>query len=229
MTTKIWLTTAATAGFLLLSSCGPKDSDKVGDAQMCLDTATAANVGECVEKVSGIESPGAYVIRCSADFIKQGFGDPKVIVDTFKNLTDNPTNGTKAFLSAMVFGTTAEADSAYNNCQKTGQKGFTTLAMAVKSATYILSLGLNLIGNLPANPTETDIANAINAITSGTNQAQAALTIGTAVTETYSLTCKSGTQTNATLCTQMDQAFATAGTTDPSAVGLAILNQWKNH
>lgn len=226
MTTKLTLTIAAAAGLLFLTSCGPKETDKIGDAQMCLDTATAANVGECVEKVSGIESAGAYVIRCSANFIQQGFGDPKTIVDTFNSLTQDPANGTKAFLSTMVFSTTAEADDAYNNCQKTTQKGFATLAMAVKSATYILSLG---IGSLPANPSVTDVTNAINAIVSGTNQAQAASTIGNAVVATYQLTCQSGSQTNATLCDQMDQAFATAGTTDPATIGLAILNQWKNH
>ena len=70
---KTYLGLAATATLLLLVSCGPKDSDKIGDAQLCLDNATSSNVSDCVQKVDGLESPGAYVIRCSANFIQEGF------------------------------------------------------------------------------------------------------------------------------------------------------------
>ena len=129
----------------------------------------------------------------------------------------------------MVFSSVDVANTTYSNCQKTQQKGFTMLAMAVQSATNILSLGLGIIGTLPANPSVTDITNAINAITSGTNQAAAATAVGTAVVQTYALTCQSGSQTNTTLCTQMSAAFTAAGSSDPATVGLAIINQWKNH
>lgn len=206
-----------------LISCGPKDSDKIGDAQLCLDTSTAANVNECVEKVEGLESPGAYIIRCSANFIQEGFGDPKVIVDVLKNL-DNGGDGTRSFLAAMTFSTVAVANTTYSNCLKTNQKGLSTLAMAVKSATNILGL----FGSIPANPTVTDITNALNGL-AGANQTAAAETVGQAVVDVYKLSCQSGSQVNTTMCTQMTTAFTTAGSQDPKAIGAALLNEWKSH
>ncbi|MFN7824465.1 MAG: hypothetical protein ACK5P6_03800, partial [Pseudobdellovibrionaceae bacterium] len=57
---------------LLISGCGKEtDADKIADAQACLDTATPANVSDCVDKVSGVSGKGAELIRCVAVYVKQ--------------------------------------------------------------------------------------------------------------------------------------------------------------
>lgn len=203
----------------LISCSKAKDSDKIGDAQFCMDTATAATVQTCVDKVAGIETAGAYIIRCSANFIENGFGSSQQIADTFGNLS---TSGSSALglLGTLNFGSTTAADTTFSNCTKTNQKGLTMLAAMVKSATAIASLGGLINADSPA-----EIQAAINALIA-TDPTAAALTIGTAVTTIYASSCQTGSPANADLCAQMDAAYASAGTTDPTAIGLALLHAW---
>lgn len=211
-----------TSSFALISCTKAKDSDKIGDAQFCMDTATAANVQECVDKVAGIETSGAYIIRCSANFIENGFGSSQQIVDMFENL-DSSGGSSLGFLGALNFADTAAANTTFDNCTKTNQKGLTMLGAMVKSATAIADLG----GNLLNADTSEEIQAAIDAILGDvTDRAAASETIGTAVTAIYETSCQTGSPANADLCAQMDEAYATAGTTDPAAIGLALLNAW---
>lgn len=209
------------AGTTSLISCTKStDLDSIGDAQYCMDTATAATVQTCVDKVAGIETPGAYVIRCSAKFIQNGFGSSQQIVDMFENLNASGSSAL-GFLGALNFGDATAANEAFDSCIKTNQKGLTMLSAMAKSATAIASIA----GSINASTPE-DILAAIETILDGTTPEVAAETIGSAVTAIYASTCQSGSPANADLCTQMDEAYATAGTTDPTAIGLALLAAW---
>ncbi len=204
----------------LLVSCGPKDSDKIGDAQMCLDSATPATVSTCVDQVAGLETPNAYIIRCAANFIENGFSSNAKIVDTFSHLNSGAGSSTPAFLDALKFGSQSIADETFSNCSKTNQKGLSMLAALVKSATVIASLG-----------TGGDITSKITALL-GTDptSTEAQTSVGETVLSVYQAGCETGSQVNQTVCDQLTTALATlpAGqASDPQKVGAAILAQWK--
>ncbi len=214
-----------TSSLIFISCTKSTDLDSVGDAQYCLDTATAATVQNCVDKVAGVETASAYVIRCSANFIQNGFGSSQQIVDIFENL-DSSGGSSLSFLGALNFSDSTVANTTFDNCSKTNQKGLTLLGAMVKSATAIASLGGLINATSPA-----EIQAAIDALlnTPGANQDDAAESIGTAVTAIYASTCQVGSPANADLCAQMDQAYVEAGTSDPSAIGLALLEAWGGH
>jgi hypothetical protein len=230
LTTSLFLLTLFCSTFLL--SCGPKDADKIGDAQYCLDNATAATVSECVAKVDGLESSGAYIIRCSANFIQKGFGDPATIVATFQNLDNSGSNTTTAFLAALNFSDSTFAGQTYDYCLKTQQKGLSMLAAMVQSATSIATLGAQLGGGCTSGSAtsaeiQSCIANLVN--NSGTTEAQQAVqTVGQTVLDVYQSSCQTGSQVNASLCSQMTTALNNAGTTDPIAIGEQLISAWQS-
>src|SRR4051812_40545203 len=83
---------------VILVSCGKKDADKIGEAQLCLDKATPATAAECKVMVEGIEATGAYTIRCSANFISEGFTQAARFKQAFDAFDNNSTNNTEAFM-----------------------------------------------------------------------------------------------------------------------------------
>lgn len=218
---------------LLVTSCGPSSADKVGDAQLCLDTATASTVSTCVDKVSGLETSGAYLIRCSANFIQKGFGDPAQLISTFKNLDSTGSGTTTAFLAALNFADNTFASKTYEYCLKTNQRGLSLLAAMVKSATSIAVLGNVISGSCSTSTSsssgmQTCISSIVSSI--GTSNGQsAAAAVGQSVVDIYQTTCLTGSQVSSSLCTQMSTAITTAGgTSNATTVGSAILSAWQS-
>lgn len=215
-----------------LSACGAKDSDKIGDAQYCLDTSTASTVGACVDKVAGLETPGAYVIRCAANFIQKGFGEPAQIVDTFKNLDNSGSSTTTAFLAALNFADASFAKQTYSYCLKTNQKGLSMLAAMVQSATSLASLGSTLGGACSSSSSSaSDIQSCISNLVSDYNSSgsagqEAATTVGQTVLDVYQSSCQTGSQVNSSLCDQMNTAISSAGATDAASIGAALIQAW---
>ena len=132
--------------FTLAACAGSeKEVDKIGDAQICLDSLgispTSAEVSECLKKVEGITSVGAESIRCAGGFIREGFGSPKRFVDAMGAI-DGGTSGSnmQTLMGLLTF--TAEgavnddlsnAQTTFNSCLSSGGKGATLLA----SYTYL--------------------------------------------------------------------------------------------
>jgi hypothetical protein len=124
-----------------LISCGSeKDSDKIGNAQICLDnlpvSATPTQVDACMTAIDGISSAEAEHLRCAGAFMKEGFLDPTKVADAMGSIS----GGTLGFMSFMSFtaeGTidddTTNAANAFSSCFNSGAKG-TTL---ISSFTYI--------------------------------------------------------------------------------------------
>lgn len=216
-----------TTGLLTLSACQEKDEDIVIDAQYCLDGARDAVAAQaCISKLDGIHSEAAYVLRCSADFIGQGFGDPEQLSQALDQL-QNPSggaSGTEAFLSFMVFDSVANANSTFNNCVASKQKGLSMLGAMAKAATNVASLGLGLGPNISTNLTPAQID---TAITNLINSGDADLVIGETISTIYETTCASGGAVNADMCKPLTDALATLGPNPTAeAIGAAILAEW---
>lgn len=123
-----------------LTACEDKEDDRVFSAQQCLDRAGAgnANVDDCVNMVNGISSSKAYVIRCSADFIRANVTN-RTIVEAIENLKkkDSGNDPTITLLGKFKFSTNVSAEAAVANCTATGSDNLRMLALTAQTATIL--------------------------------------------------------------------------------------------
>jgi hypothetical protein len=217
----------------LLAACAPGEADKVGEAQLCIDTAAQGQAAACLEKISGIETPAAYTLRCSAGFIDEGFTQPARFKSAFDQLSAGGGSSTEAFLGVLSFtakGTldlnVAAATTTYNNCAKSEGKALKLLGSMANTATNLAKVAGAL------NPSTGDITTAINNLVdhpSDPGNPEVIAAVGTAISTTYTASCKSGQQADASLCEQLDAALVGKDLSDSAAIGQAVLAYWKAH
>lgn len=216
---------------LTVVSCGPNDADKVGEAQLCIDKSTKGTAAACLEKVQGIETKGAYTLRCSAGFIDEGFTQPARFKQAFDALGTNSSSNTESFLGILAFSSKSTptlnssfANETYNHCVKSEAKGLMLLGSMAKTATTLSTLAGSFVNG--SQPTTTDIQ---TAITSAMSDPTAKASIGSAVATTYATSCQTGQKADAALCTQMDAALVGVDINDSTAVGNAMLSYWQSN
>lgn len=140
-TIRLAISMVAFAG--LLSCGGEKDVDKIGNAQFCLDkldtTPTSAEIDKCLQEIDGLTSPGANSIRCSAGFIREGFGSGRRFIKAFEAIDEGAggTSGsnTQELMGILSFTAAQDIDDDYNSivstfqaCLNSGGKGSTLLS-----------------------------------------------------------------------------------------------------
>ena len=212
------------AGILALvaTSCGKKDADKIGEAQACLDSATAATATACMEKVSGLESTQAYVIRCAATFIAESFDTPTKITSAYNNMNGTGSGASDASssltaMSALTFSTTTAADANLAYCNKSASKGLMMLSGIANMATHLKSFA-SCTTNFDAT-----------CLTNATNDSATQAAVGAAAAAAYTSSCAGTQTTNAQFCTQFSTAVTAAGgTSNSSCLGKQLLAQYNN-
>jgi hypothetical protein len=213
--------------FLLAACGGPKDIDKIADAQNCLDRATASGAAECVSKVEGIDSQGADLIRCVGKFVKEGFNDPTKLSTAMTGLSagGNGTAGSTAMMAALAF--SAESTPALNStssqealtlCNKAQSKGLILLSGLAQTSTTLAVLG----ATNPATLTGAQLTTLMNTLAT---DPIAQTAVGSAVVAIYSSSCTGTGTTTGSFCTQFASAVATVpgGIADPAAIGAKIM------
>jgi hypothetical protein len=222
-----------------LSGCQETDADKIGDAQLCIDSATAATVNSCLSKIEGIDSQAANVLRCSAGFIEEGFDQADRLINSLEQL-DSGGEGTSGLMSLIAFKSKsggvlnkafAKATSEY--CQKSGQKGLSLLGTLAMSATTLAALvdgALSSISTVDPADIRAEITNLLNDAAGNDPTALATVNdIGAAVSATYKIAC-TGSSSTSDMCKDIVEAIDTNGVdiNDPEAVGAEILRLWRD-
>lgn len=149
----------------LCFACGKEtDVDKVADAQDCLNKADSSTALSCMDKVTGMETESAYLIRCAAYFKDQSFGDPTVIAKVSQSMEGSGDNSVNALMSVLAFKKYTDATTNLDFCQKamtacqaSGSKGMVILASLSRIATETL-VTANLLG---PNPSADDVKSAM--------------------------------------------------------------------
>lgn len=208
-----------------LTACGAKDADKIGDAQLCLDKATAAEAPACLEKLGDLDSQESHLLRCAGGFIEQGFDQPTKFISAFSQMGSSQNGGgTLALMGILAFDDKTKMDTTFASCEKSGAKGFILLASMAKMATTIGSLFTGTSGDglaglqaaISGDPAaaQTAMESAITKL-NGSEEEQAE--VGATAIVAYQTNCTSGNSTNTQLCSQLSQAVGT--NTDPAVVG----------
>lgn len=222
----IIIASAAALAFLL-TACEDKKDDQVNLAQQCLNTATPATVDACVAKVSGLTSPQAYMIRCSADFMRANI-TTESIIDAWEELDKNPnpsTNATVTLFKFFKFGNPTAAADAVNNCRATGSINIHNLSLAAKVAT--------LVNQLMPDPVNDDLQDwvdnldqtDIDAITDEQLEA-----VGDVVAELAPQVCGVNGQFHGTkVCTDLMNAIDTVGIDNLVDLAKELLKELQEH
>lgn len=226
---------------VLLGSCGARDADKIGEAQACLDKASPSEASACAQKVEGIQTAAASGIRCSANFITEGFGSASKISSLLQGLE---SGGIDSLLGLLTFTSKGNinsdnenANTTFQHCLNSGGKG-STLLMAFSNVTMaIYSFAANnaldpmdcptapsgsvypfqtclTSGINPAAAIDLQDQNSVNAGTIATQTA-----IGNTIIATHALSCSTGSSANQQMCLFFSDAISNAGGTgNPRAV-----------
>ncbi|MEZ0391752.1 MAG: hypothetical protein ACAH59_06025 [Pseudobdellovibrionaceae bacterium] len=213
------------AGSLFLSSCGgPKDVDKIADAQACLDRATASEADECVSKVDGLESEGAYLIRCAGKFVKEGFNDPAKLTSVMSAIdSDTGTNGSTSLMAGLAFKAESStslnfdsANEAFNYCTTANSKGLITLSGFAKTSSYFAKI---------SNDTDLSGAEIQALMAANANDPVAQEAVGTVVAAIYETNCTNDQSTMGAYCEQFESALENipGGLENPTELGKQIM------
>jgi hypothetical protein len=219
---------------LVLSGCESEEDRKVAAAQECLDQATTeAQANICVEKVSGLTSSYSYLIRCSANFIAQGFTGNN-IASAFDGITNqdngggDANNSTTVLMTYLVFDPDKPnhtIDKTIENCEKSGVESMMRLSTVASLATKIADLG-SVLDNFPTDPTQAQqaIQDAIdNLAATPVNPDE----IGAIAEQAADSFCSEGSSYKGTeICTTLEGAISGGGG-DQAQIGQALLDLLK--
>lgn len=231
---------------ILLFGCGSaKDIDKIGDAQQCIDKATATTAMACVDKVEGLTSTGSYNIRCGAAFVREGFANPSKYTSAFSSL--NGGGGTASFMGLVSFSSAANittdaanANTTFNDCYAASAKGKTLISAFGYFSTALMKFFADIAPGVASCQAPTSgsydlttcmnqatLANPLGALTlTSTAEAdsspagQVQTSIGSVIISTYNISC-SGASANKDLCNTLSAAV-TAGGSNPRSVFISF-------
>lgn len=218
---------------LLVVGCETGEDRQLASAQECIDAASTEGEADlCYNAVAGIETEKAYLIRCSANYIAQGFTGAR-FANAFQRLKENPNSGQDPMATVMAYmifsktSTLHSVDNTLANCTRSGVRSMVRLATMTKLATFIAQVGL---GGIPANADPLNasfdpaqISTAIANLAGGSPADQASVgTIAIQASEAY---CNEGSSFESNeICVNLNAAIS-SGNGDATAIGLALLTQ----
>jgi hypothetical protein len=217
--------------FALLACANKKDSDKVAEAQVCLNSSTQSNALDCLTKVEGLDSAAANTIRCAAIFIRQGFSSPSFVAQAANQIkSGSGKSATLAVMTAFEFKSLASVTDNYNMsqealryCSQSGSKGLGFLATSASLATTSKYLASVVVGACGAAG---DTAAQLTCL-KNQNNSTADAAVGAVVSAAYQANCQ-GSQSGANkeFCNQFAAATASCTSSNYSCIGGSFLDQY---
>lgn len=222
---------------LYLTGCGGiKDADKIANAQACIDSSTSATVNSCLSKIDGLESKSAYLLRCVAKFIEDGFNESTRLSQVFQQISN--TSGASQGVQVMSIlgfknGATmainkSNATQALTYCQNSESKGLIMLSALASTATTLSAFAVDSGISQCTTLDSTCLTNALNSDAVKNNPDAQAL-VGNAAIAAYNSNCTNGNTSSGSFCQQFGSAITQAGGSSSSAaVGSQIMTCYSN-
>lgn len=216
---------------LALTNCGKKDIDRVSEGQECLDHATSDTALSCLDKIDGLTSPSAQIVRCSIYFVDQGFSDPTRISRVADQITSGSGSSSSSSVAALtVMGFTASkytnnenlalSQTAFTACQASLAGGLVYLSSMSSIATNLLhDFGFDPSSGTP--PTESDIHDTLCTGAGPSTTTKTAM--GDAALAAYNQNCVGKDISQDAMCQQFQTAVN--GSTDPATIGDTLTTQ----
>ena len=198
----------------IVMSCQKNETDLLQEAQSCLNDAPASEARNCVSKISSIDTPASYKLRCAAIYIHEGYGAVSSLISGLNDMSGN--SGSFTFINNFNFHSgdnleptvqaknIATANEAVATCAQTGSKAYVQVSSLFKIGTLAkMSAFGSLSSPAPGQqPTEAEIKTAL----AGLNPDE----IGELATVTYGLACTnslSASDSAAKYCEQLSTSI----------------------
>lgn len=217
---------------LFLVGCKEKESDKVADAQECLDKYAREGGGDlaaCEAYVEGITTPAAHGIRCATGFIRDGFGSAQSFIDAFEEIETVNSNTVATFLKVVSFDAAGTgnsgvvntnyqaAQSTYGSCASSYAKGATMISGFGYLTNVLFKYACDESADCDMDENSLAAAFLYAALNPNAPETTALTTdLGVIVVNTDKISCTSG-DTNEKLCEFMGLAIDNAGGPDNKA------------
>jgi hypothetical protein len=215
----------ATLFIFSISSCQKSDVNDLQQAQLCLNTATAAEASNCVTAIASNTTENAYKLRCSAVFISKGFGAPTSFISALDQIKNGGNaagctgtcSGSLAAMSTLNFGIDGSAmtaaNLAFSECSSSGVGIYTQISSLFKIGTLLTTTAGSIdIGN---------IETAAAALTGSSAEV-----VGQVAQVTYSSTCLDTTNASESTkqyCAELSAAINGGATA--TAIGECLLKK----
>lgn len=216
---------------MLIVGCETSEDRQLADAQSCLDAArTSADADVCLDKVQGLESNSAYLIRCSANFVGQGLTGER-LARAFQEIKDNPgagQNPTTKMLAYMVFNnalTRHNVSTTIENCQRSGVSSMFRLATTVQLATTLASFAGGSPSDLdPSDPSfnPDKLKDVIDNLAGASTPEQQTEVGNIALTANQAYCAEGSSFKENDICKRLSSAIST-GNGDAQAIGAALI------
>jgi hypothetical protein len=127
-------------GTLVLMGCESEESDKIHQAQACLDAVPDdqyTTASKCANHLNGINTKQAWILRCSIDFLSGGLTTTR-IMNAYKELDGQRGEDKEAyFMATLSLASTSAADSAFETCEKSGVNSLKYIASLSRAGTHL--------------------------------------------------------------------------------------------
>lgn len=199
-----------------IAGCESKEDVAIAKAEKCLNTATSTTAMDCVSGLSSYTNEKAYLLRCSALYLKNGFTGTRLL-EAFKNLKNSGgTDPMAIVMSTLAFSTIAEANEAGTYCSMSGSVSLERLSDMTKMATIIpITMGIIPSSGLTEGQMLTAIQNMRDGIQGGTltaDQLAALPGLATTISESASNYCYEGSSYSSNVvCTNLNTAIQSGG------------------
>ncbi|MDX9730746.1 MAG: hypothetical protein RBT63_03155 [Bdellovibrionales bacterium] len=231
---RIWKPLLVLPLLLILTACETEEDRQISGAQDCIDAAKdEADADRCFAMVNGNNSEKAYLIRCSASYIAQGFTGNR-FADAFQKLKDGDSTGQDPMATAMAYLVFAKnlpkhtAETTLENCKKSGVRSLVRLATMSSLSTYIAqTVGGPIPDPMDPNFDPSQYQAAIDTLANaGTEEQQK--TVGGIAIQAHEAYCNEGSSFESNeICQHLNSALATGGG-DRAAIGQQLLALLKN-
>jgi hypothetical protein len=196
--------------------CEEEEDNQIAQAQQCLDgLRDSDNAQVCINKVNGLNSAEANIIRCHASFHLGGITTTSIVA-AVSDYESAPAADKEATLLVALSQTpdSSRSNTTYSYCAKTGVPGLVYMATISNMGTIVKEFG--------ANP---DPATAMAACAGGTSCEEDV--IGEMAVNLYDIYCVGGaSQTQ--ICTDINSSINNVGAGNYQAIGEELLQYFAN-
>ncbi len=196
---------------LVMTACQKSEIDDLKEAQLCMNKAPVGQASNCLSKISQYTTPQSYELRCSAEFIDQGFGDPSTLLAAINQANNTSCTGCSSSIntiSALSFNSTTKAAQNFNNCNLSGISAYSQVSSLVQISTLAKSASATI--------TTADDFKAVIATLPATDVGQIAIS-------TYQYGCNQSENSTGALQQYCTELSSTVVSSDPAVVGTCMI------
>jgi hypothetical protein len=197
-----------------LTGCENADDKSIAQAQQCLNNANPSTATACSQLIANLATPEAYMVRCSVDFLSQGFTSNRYI-SAFQNINNNSGSSVQRpaleAIGYLNFPDSTSVAQALSDCSAAGSSSLRRIAELAQISTTLAAASYSSASpSTSVTTAQSDITTEYgSALTCVSNNSATAISTGTEAVVLYNDFCASSTPfQNSDICAVFSTLFS---------------------